>query len=275
MSKIEIFCVTNIPQKKLEALNVTLVGVGKNIFPKKYITCLKGKKIQHKEKNYSELTFHYWFWKNKLKNYNKNKWIGFCQKRRFWLIKKKKITSYNLLKKFILKKPKNSWNKFDSILCKPISVKGHKKMKLIKRGWKNILGDPSVLVNKGKHNIKLHFDMHHGYGVLDKAINVLSSKDRNGFRKYVETNTKFNPNIMYISKKKILDRWFKDLFKWLFRCEKVFGTKQLKGYDQERLYAYLAERYLPFWFKKYTRSTVCDWGYYDFNVEKSKKIFKN
>ena len=31
MSKIEIFCVTNIPQKKLEALNVTLVGVGKNI----------------------------------------------------------------------------------------------------------------------------------------------------------------------------------------------------------------------------------------------------
>ena len=43
--------------------------------------------------------------------------------------------------------------------------------------------------------------MHHGYGVLDKAINVLSSKDRNGFRKYVETNNKFNPNIMYISKK--------------------------------------------------------------------------
>ena len=90
MSKIEIFCVTNIPQKKLEALNVTLVGVGKNIFSKKYITCLKGKKIQHKEKNYSELTFHYWFWKNKLKKYDQNKWIGFCQKRRFWLIKKKK-----------------------------------------------------------------------------------------------------------------------------------------------------------------------------------------
>ena len=37
MSKIEIFCVTNIPQKKLEALNVTLVGVGKNIFPKKFM----------------------------------------------------------------------------------------------------------------------------------------------------------------------------------------------------------------------------------------------
>ena len=151
---------------------------------------------------------------------------------------------------------------------------GHKKMKLIKRGWKNILVDPSVFVNEGKHSIKLHFDMHHGYGVLDKAINELSTKDRNEFRKYVENNTEFNPNIMFISKKIILDKWFKDLFKWLFRCEKVFGTKKLKGYDQERLYAYLAERYLPFWFKKYTRTTVCDWGYYDFNKEKTKNNFQ-
>ena len=78
---------------------------------------------------------------------------------------------------------------------------GHKKMKLIKRGWKNILVDPSVFVNEGKHSIKLHFDMHHGYGVLDKAINELSTKDRNEFRKYVENNTEFNPNIMFISKK--------------------------------------------------------------------------
>ena len=40
------------------------------------------------------------------------------------------------------------------------------------------------------------------------------------------------PNIMFISKKTILDKWFKDLFKWLFRCEKN-GTKKLKGYDQK------------------------------------------
>ena len=28
------------------------------------------KNIQKKEKYYSELTFHFWFWKNKLKKYN-------------------------------------------------------------------------------------------------------------------------------------------------------------------------------------------------------------
>ena len=27
----------------------------------------------------------YWFWKNKLKNYNENSWLGFCQYRRYWL----------------------------------------------------------------------------------------------------------------------------------------------------------------------------------------------
>ena len=57
MSKIEIFCVTNIPQKKLEALNVTLVGVGKNIFPKNYITCLNGKKFNIRKKIIQNLHF--------------------------------------------------------------------------------------------------------------------------------------------------------------------------------------------------------------------------
>ena len=53
---------------------------------------------------------------------------------------------------------------------------------------------------------------------------------------------------MYI-KKKLLDKWFKDLFSGYLINEKIFGFKNLAGYDQQRLYAYLAERYLPFWFK--------------------------
>ena len=84
MRKIEIFCVTNLEISFLESLGLNLVGVGKKKFSKKYITCLGGKNIQKKEKNYSELTFHYWFWKNKLYKYKPNTWIGFCQKRRFW-----------------------------------------------------------------------------------------------------------------------------------------------------------------------------------------------
>ena len=140
-------------------------------------------------------------------------------------------------------------------------------MKIIKRGWRTLLKDPSVFYNSKKQTIKLHFDMHHGFNVLDKAIDKLDLKDRNQFRKFVNENTSFNPHIMFISKKKIINKWFKDLFKWLFKCEKIFGFSQLKGYDQERLYAYLAERYLSFWFKKYTKYLEWHWSFYEHKLK--------
>ena len=153
--------------------------------------------------------------------------------------------------------------KYNSIICKPVRVDNPKKMKIIKRGWRNLLKDPSVFYNSKRQTIKLHFDMHHGYNVLDKAINKLNNKDRNQFRKFVNENTSFNPHIMFISKKKIIKNWFNDLFNWLFKCEKIFGFSKLKGYDQERLYAYLAERYLSFWFRKHTKYLEWHWVFYE------------
>ena len=85
MNNLKIFCVTNLPSSKLEKLNLTLAGVGKNDFSNNYINCKNGDNIEFKEQYYSELTFHYWFWKNKLAEYSDDIWIGFCQKRRFWL----------------------------------------------------------------------------------------------------------------------------------------------------------------------------------------------
>ena len=92
--------------------------------------------------------------------------------------------------------------------------------------------------------------MHHGYGNLDKAIDLLDDDDKKDFRNFVNNNTNFNPHIMFISKAEIVDKWFQDLFDWLFECEKIFGFDKLHGYDTQRLYAYLGERYLSFWFKK-------------------------
>ena len=263
MNNLSIFCVTDKPHKHLEALNVNLVGVGKRRFNQKYITCLNGKNIQRKEKYYSELTFHFWFWKNKLKKYKQNDWIGFCQKRRFWTKNSSKVKNFEDLKKQIITKPKKEWNKYESIICKPIRVDNPKKMKLIKRGWRNILLDPSILKQKKKQNIKLQFDMHHGFGVLDRVIDSMNIIDRENFRKFVNEEIKFNPHIMVISKKKILNMWFKDLFNWLFKCEKIFGFKDLKGYDQQRLYAFLAERYLSFWFSKKTTYLESDWCFFE------------
>ena len=41
----------------------------------------------------------------------------------------------------------------------------------------------------------------------------------------------------------------------------IFGFDKLKGYDTLRLYAYLAERYLSFWFKKYTKFKTSPWTF--------------
>ena len=263
MNKLQIYCVTNERIKYLEDSNLLLAGVGKKKFNKNYITCLKGKNIQYKERNYSELTFHYWFWKNQLMKCKPDTWIGFCQKRRFWLKSNTKIQNFKNLKKNLILRPDKKWKKYDSIICKPIRVDNPKKMKIIKRGWRNLLKDPSVFYNSKKQTIKLHFDMHHGHDVLDKAISKLNNKDRNQFRKFVNENTSFNPHIMFISKKKIINNWFNDLFIWLFKCEKIFGFSKLQGYDQERLYAYLAERYLSFWFRKYTNYLEWHWAFYE------------
>ena len=53
-----------------------------------------------------------------------------------------------------------------------------KFMKIFKRGFKNLLKDPSIIFNQKKQTIKLHFDMCHGHGIIDLAIDVMHSKDK-------------------------------------------------------------------------------------------------
>ena len=273
--KLEIFCITDKHFKFFEKINYKFAAVGKNKFPKNYIRCDTGKNIFYKEENYSELTFHYWFWKNQLRLYKEQDiWIGFCQKRRFWLQKKENLNiqfSDNIYSKFLNEVP-HEWKNYNSVLCEPINLINPKIIKFLKKGWKNFLKDPSTIYDKNKQTIKLHFDMFHGYGKLDQAIDVMHEKDKNEFRDFVNKSTSFNPHIMFIAKPEILNNWFIDVFNWLAKCEKIFGFKDLKGYRTKRLYAYLSERYLPFWFKKY--SNPIEWPYASFETEKDQ-IFKN
>ena len=49
-NNLKLFCVTNKQLNYLDSLPLILVGVGKKKFKKNYITCLKGRNIQKKEK---------------------------------------------------------------------------------------------------------------------------------------------------------------------------------------------------------------------------------
>jgi hypothetical protein len=256
MSKnLLIFCVTDKVLPFSLSFPYKFAGVGKNTFSHDYLLSNTFDNIYYKEKYYSELTFHYWFWKNELKNINKNTWIGFCQKRRFW--KKNFFIDSNIdssnLKNFILTETSEQWTGYNSVICEPIYVNKINRIKILKRGLKSLIKDPQILFNIGKQTVKLHFDMHHGHGNLEKAIALLNDDDREEFKIYVNNRICFNPHIMFIAKACIADKWFSSLFPWLFRCEKIFGFDNLKGYDTQRLYAYLAERYLSFWFKKYSK----------------------
>jgi hypothetical protein len=51
-------------------------------------------------------------------------------------------------------------------------------------------------------------------------------------------------------------KYYETVFEWLNECEKIFGFN-LNGYGKVRIYAFLAERFLPFWFNKY--SNCLEW----------------
>ncbi len=260
VNKLKIFCVTDKIIPSLENSTLQLAGVGEHIFNKNYLNCSTKKNIFYKEKHYSELTFHYWYWKNLIHSEDSD-WIGFCQKRRFWIKSTSigKIINAENLKSHLITEPETNWKNYESILCNPINISGAKKMKILKRGWKNFLNDPKLIFQKNFETINFHFDMHHGYKNLEKAIGVLENEDKKDFNEYVNSKNFYNPHIMFITKPEIANKWFKASFEWLSRCEEIFGFDNLKGYDTTRLYAYLAERYLSFWFKKYTKSKNSSW----------------
>ena len=151
-----IYCVSNRDLEFLKKLDYKLAGVGKDNFSKEYIKSDNLDNIFFKEEHYSELTFHYWFWKNKLNEYihEDKMWIGFCQKRRFW-IQYENLSDFDEtnISKFFLKDVPQEWTNFDSIICKPLSVEVSKFSKLVKKGWRNLIRDPSIFFDKKKYRL--------------------------------------------------------------------------------------------------------------------------
>ena len=274
---MKIYCITHKPIKNIEKTGLIPAGVGKNSFPPNYIKENSGNNIADKNFCYSETSFHYWIWKNLLPKLNEDEWIGTCQYRRYFVKKEyaEKIqydnrqqglyalNSVENLKSILQLEPEKEWYNYDVILCKPWSVSNVKKMKLIKRGFRSLLKDPSIFFNKNKQSIKLHFDMNHGHGNLEIAMNLLPEKDKKDFIDYVSTKTWLIGHCIFISKnKKIMDRFYNDLFSWLSNCEKIFGFES-NNYDTKRIYSFLTERYMPFWFEKYAKVLTWPWVFFD------------
>tara|TARA_B100000686_G_C16722871_1_gene935999 strand:+ start:271 stop:1089 length:819 start_codon:yes stop_codon:yes gene_type:complete len=269
MSNLETYCITHSYLPILDDLSVIPIVAGshkidKSRYPKHWIKDDEGVNISKKNKHFGSLTSHYWFWKNRLKTVDKNKWIGFCHYRRYWLKEEKnsEINKTNI-KQYLLTNVPEECNQYDALLCNPLNVSGVKVSKIFKRGFKNIIHDPSILFNKKKRTVKLHFDMFHGYGNLEKAAKLLNKEDKDDFINWASKDVEFYPLVIFVSKPEIMNRLYEKTFEWLFECEKIFPKQSLVGYGGTRMFDFLGERYFSFWFNKYAKITTWPWLFLD------------
>jgi len=272
--KIYCMCLHEHHLENLKKLNYIPVGLGKNHFSNQWVKDNENINISQKNPFYGEYTFYYWFWKNVLKEIDDNTWIGFAGYRYHWS-NSNKFSSDEISKQInqknfsdhILKNIPNEWTDSNVILGEEIFIDNWKFSKILKHGKKIFLKNPKFFFKKNR-NIKLHFDVFHGQNILDKAIDVLNQEDRNDFKDFVNQERSFNrENLFFCRSKKIMNDYFSSVFNWLFECEKIFGF-DLEGYGQKRLYAFLAERYISFWFKKYTKPKTWPIFFYDTNKNK-------
>jgi len=267
MKKLKMFCITMEANhyQFIDKLGYEPVGLGENFFNRKWITDKSGQNISNKNKNYGEYTFHYWLWKNYLNNFT-NEWIGFCQYRKFWSLNQHNNSSitFDNLSNLVLQEIPSNFSNYESFIGEPIFVNQFKASKFIKKGFKIFVKKPYLAFQHNKRNINFHFDLMHGENNLNKAINLLDKKNKEDFKKFVNTEISFNPHNMFICKsKEILKSYYEDLFPWLEKCESIFGFESLKGYGEVRIYGFLAERFMSYWFRKYTKYKTMPIIFYD------------
>ena len=254
-----MYCITiyNEHSEKIKKLGFIPVGLGNNITSSEFNDDKKGLNISNKNPFYGEYSFHYWIWKNQIHNFKENEWIGFCQYRKYWSYDKNAdISDLSDLKNKVVRNIPSNFDKYDVILGEPIFINKFKLVKLLKKSFFKIIKKPIFLFDASKRTIKFHFDVMHGEGNLDKAIKLLDEKDRKDFYDFVNTEVSFNPHNMFICKSnKVLKNYYDTVFPWLERCEKIFGFK-LEGYGLKRIYGFLAERFMSYWFRKYTKHST-------------------
>lgn len=278
MNSLNIYCLSIYPVQfnLFKKLKYIPVGLGKNNFSDGWLKDNTGNNISKKNPYYSEFTFHYWFWKNLIHTIPDNAWIGFCAYRRFWSNNDNlrseeidKIVNIKNFEQYALKEIKTSWNNYEVILGEEIKLNRIKLIKIIKNGGiKSIINNYKPFIS-GEMNIKFQFDIFHGSGNIEKAINILDKNEQNDFYKFVINESSFNRGNMFICKSKyIINKFYTSLFKWLFDCEKIFGFNET-DYGKKRIYAFLGERYMSYWFKKYT--IFKEWPIFFFDTKKNER----
>ena len=223
-SKATIYChsLYNKLLAQIKNVGYVPVGLGSENFSNEWLRDNTKINISHKNKYYAEYTFYYWFWKNVLPKMKDGQWVGFCSYREYW--GHKDSIKSERLEDLVLQKVDCEWKDYDTIIGEPISVSGGKLIKALKYGKLALLRNPKAIFSKKGRTIRWQFDMFHGAGNLDKAIELLPDKDRDDFRHFTRTETSFARGNMFICKSsKIIDKYYSSfIYKIKIRAEKLY-----------------------------------------------------
>jgi hypothetical protein len=249
-----------------------MVGCGNTVaFPNSWHKSNEKKNISEKFFSYADLVGHYYVWKNFLDKYNQDSWVGFSQYRRLW-IKNKIITDVelNLLDRIILTNINELWNEYDAII--PPAFHFRKKKKEI---IKNIFQFPikrDINLLKYKTTVLDQFAKSlgpFGKDLILEIIQYLPPPESYDFLEFLKSRTHLSAHGMYISKVKIINRYSKLIFEWFLKCENIINkNNNLPLIKNSRIFQYINERFLDYWFSKYYK--VLRWPMVMYNENKNK-----
>jgi len=273
-NKLVIFCTSHKIINYLDKYYpfLQMVGCGKNVkFPKKWHDSNEKKNISEKFFSYADLIGHYYIWKNVIDKYNQDSWVGFSQYRRLWI--KNKITNdleLSFLDKIILTDIDKSWHKYDAIIT-PAFLFKKKKREIIR----NILLSP---IKKNSNLFKCKTTVFEqfakslgpfGEDLIFEIIEYLPASDSYDFLQFLKKRTHLSAHGMYISKVKIINQYSNLMFEWFLKCENVINkNNNLPLIKNSRIFQYINERFLDYWFSKYYK--VLRWPMIMYNEDRNK-----
>ena len=253
MRKVFIFCCSHFHDIKIEKLkNIIPAGTGSKNFPSNWFSDKTGDNISHLNKTYAELTFHYWIWKNYLENFGENDLIGFCQYRRFWLKENHEINiNFDNLDNNLINE--NNLKNFDNevFLTKSENIVLKKKSIFKYRSFFENITNPQPIFNRSYHTAGLQFEIStRTKKIIYEVARYLKKKDQQDYLEFLNTSKKVNFHNMFIAKKSIFSEYMNYLFEWLDLCDPEIKKINTDKHSSRRIHAFLAERFLHFWFNK-------------------------
>ena len=239
MTKVTIYCTSIKYYKILDKLPkyIKPLGLGSNVFPENWLSDSSEDNISYLNKYYGEMTGIYWIWKNQLRNFSDQDWIGNCHYRKWWLdglyIKKDKFTLNSLYSK-LLRKNNNIFKESEAIQVQP-----------------------TILKNE---TLKEQFEKVHGkYNIINECLKLLDVKNQNKFEEYLNQN-KISQLNMFITNKYFFNKYCEEIFPWLEKCLKFLLEQKLCDDYNIRLPAFLAERFTSYWFYTNTKVNYLSYG---------------